>query len=178
MDNKQKVKVRKANARKASLIKAGYKFYDRFVLVPAIAIEFGQEVNCCFCGRQNYPKHAWDKYHAEDFHPDYSFYLVDASELHEPIPKNSAVMCGRCVKKHINDILHTKDFALDVKGTCMDNVAEYGLFSTLNIEGELGLRMWLENKHHYDSENFDILTGMDVALWLKRLWKTCALYCT
>lgn len=143
--------------------------------IRTVAIEYGEDVCCQMCGRKNYPVQKDGK--KLQWSVERSLFLVHPSLTEEPRPHNSTILCEECLKEMIEEQYHANGtYAICNDGTCNDSVSEFGLVVKWDIENMDGVFSWLMRKYERDTEYYSLKTGMEIAQWLRNLWKSHLLY--
>lgn len=151
------------------------QFARRILKVHTINVQYGDDVCCHMCGRKNYPARKDGK--ELPWTPERSLFLVEQSLTETPRPHNSMIVCEACLKEMIEEKYHANGtYAICNDGVCTEPLSGYGLVTSMYIDTLEGVFSWLMRKYKRDSEYYSIKTGMEVAQWLRNLWKSHLLY--
>lgn len=150
-------------------------FAKQQLLVRTISFNYGDDVRCQFCGRRNYPEGKDGK--RLQWSVERSLFVVNTQDFkQEPRPKNSMILCQDCLKHEIEERYHTNgNFIICNDGSMLGDAS--GILVSLNMKTENDLYLWLDKKYNLDKEYYSLNTGMEIALWLRNLWQSHALYC-
>jgi hypothetical protein len=147
----------------------------RMLKVRTINVQYGDDVCCHLCGRKNYPASIDGK--ELQWTPSRSLFLVEQSLTELPRPHNSMILCKDCLDEMIEEKYHANGtFAICNEGVCTAPMSEFAIATSLNMENLERVFSWLMRKYERDSEYYSIKTGMEVAQWLRNLWKSHLLY--
>lgn len=151
------------------------QFAQRVVKIRTLAIGYGDDVCCQMCGRKNYPEQKNGK--KLEWSVERSLFLVDPTLTKEPRPHNSMMLCEKCLKEMVEEKFQSDAiYAICNDGTCTESLADHGMVMSMNIDNLDGAFSWVLRKYERDSEYYSIKTGMEIAEWLRNLWKSHLLY--
>lgn len=150
-------------------------FAKQQLLVRTISFNYGDDVRCQMCGRRNYP--VAKEGQRLQWSVERSLFLVNRHDFRQqPRPDNSMILCQDCLKHAIEEQYHTNgNFIICNDGSMLGDASS--LLISIDLKTENDLYLWLDKKYNLDKEYYSLNTGMEIANWLRNLWKSHALYC-